>query len=160
MPVPTWRCRCDGTTRLLTQDSRCPACGGGGEFFRWTLTRHEAMARYQNLSGLKPIGPHRREADALLAELRTSCPACAGEGIETRPDRSWAPCPACQGSGGHWTPPPAEVGRRLGELAARFPDARATPIPGFLGGALVHDLGTGEMVAENGGTWSGIHRLR
>jgi hypothetical protein len=40
----------------------CNRCGGLGEYDGWHYRMHEAMAGYQTLYGLKPIGAHRLEA--------------------------------------------------------------------------------------------------
>jgi hypothetical protein len=38
----------------------CSKCGTLSEYDGWRNSMHEAMAWYQKLHGLKPIGPHRQ----------------------------------------------------------------------------------------------------
>jgi hypothetical protein len=51
----------------------CSRCGGPGEYDGWHYRMDEAMASYQSLYGLKPIGPHRRMADELFNEVKVKC---------------------------------------------------------------------------------------
>ena len=45
----------------------CSRCGGSGDYDGWHYRMHEAMARYQSLYGLKPIGAHRNKFNSSAA---------------------------------------------------------------------------------------------
>src|SRR5512146_1618637 len=62
----------------------------------------EAVAIYQYVYDLPPMGPHRPLADRLLWPLRTLCVRCHGHGILTLDLNSWCACPSCEGTGGIW----------------------------------------------------------
>lgn len=68
---------------------------------------HEAMARYQTVYGLKPIGPHRKLADELFGGVSTECEACGGGGVVGQAD--WRRRDTCQGRGVLFTRSPAEI---------------------------------------------------
>jgi hypothetical protein len=109
---------------------------------------HEAMARYQYVYGMKPIGPHRKEADRILGGLRKRCDSCAGAGLVwPEGERSCRVCVACEGTGGFWSCSPAELEAAREEVLALHPGAAASRTGiRFLSGALAHHLATGEMV--------------
>jgi hypothetical protein len=70
---------------------------------------YEAMARYQSQYGLKPIGPHRPLADALLGAAKEECSGCRGRGLADAPDGStWQVCKPCRGFGSFFTKPAQE----------------------------------------------------
>ena len=48
------------------------------EYDGWRNSMHEAMAWYQKLHGLKPIGPHRQLADKVMSGAYQTCIECAG----------------------------------------------------------------------------------
>ena len=59
----------------------------------------EAMAAYQQRTGLKPAGPHRTMADELLGPLFRVCDVCGGKELLTIAGGSdWKDCPACAGN--------------------------------------------------------------
>ena len=71
---------------------------------------HEAMARYQTLYGLKPIGAHRRLADELFNDVEIQCEACGGRGLrDVNNGASWERCVICRGLGILFTKPAAEL---------------------------------------------------
>ncbi|MFN2315509.1 MAG: hypothetical protein ABR551_12980 [Gemmatimonadales bacterium] len=147
MPDQISYCRCDGTQRRASAEIPCSACGGAGQFTRWTLNTHERMARYQYVTGLKPIGPHRTLAGELLNPLRAECPGCAWEGIHDDHD-TWRVCASCEGTGGHWTVDDARIRRELRKILRRFPEAAAPATPGFLTFPLLFDVAEGMIVTE------------
>jgi hypothetical protein len=105
------------------------------------------MARYQYVTGLKPIGPHRPLADTLLGPLRTSCDRCGSRGVLTIDRNRWCGCPVCEGTGGFWTADADELEAARAEIRAAFPDAVVErPTPRFLGGNLARSMRTGEVV--------------
>jgi hypothetical protein len=107
---------------------------------------HEAMARYQYIYGLKPLGPHRALADALLTPLRANCPRCEGRGIVTIAGGEWLACVRCEGTGGMWTVPEAALQAAIATILETFPAAVATEVPAdFLSGTAVLDLDNKEM---------------
>jgi hypothetical protein len=62
--------------------------------------RLEYMARYQSLTGLAPIGPHRPLADKLLKNTTCICFVCKGTGLqETDGKMGRLVCPKCHGLG-------------------------------------------------------------
>lgn len=101
MPIGTYRPRCEHEgNAVLTGASRCSVCGQKHEFAGPHLSMHEAMARYQLTSGLKPIGPHRKLADKLPSEKRGRCRDCGGQGVvEADNGQGWTTCPSCDGAG-------------------------------------------------------------
>lgn len=108
---------------------------------------HEAMARYQYVYGLKPVGPHRREADRILRALRTRCDSCDGEGLRWHDDSDWRRCPSCEGTGGFWSYSSDIVEAARSEILDRYPEAAAPRGPlRFLSGALVYDLREGVIL--------------
>lgn len=147
MPDLIRYCRCDGTERRASTEMPCSACRGSGHFTRWTLGTHERMARYQYVTGLRPIGPHRRLAGELLNPLRTECLGCAGEGILDDAD-GWRVCTSCEGTGGHWTVNEARIRRELRKILRWFPEAAAPATPGFLSYPLLFDVAEGVIVTE------------
>ena len=115
---------------------------------------HEAMARYQYVYGLKPLGPHRDMADQLLTLLRENCPRCQGHSILTIDRGAWRICPVCEGTGGTWVGAEAK-NAAYAWILERFPDAAASEAPSaFIGGPLIHDLANNRMIGcrkqENG----------
>jgi hypothetical protein len=107
---------------------------------------HENIARYQYVYGLKPIGPHRRDADRIMGALRATCPTCEGGGILWPEDgRAWRVCLACEGTGGFWTcsPEREEAARRW--VRSLHPDAGVTRRDiRFLWGQLAQYSASGE----------------
>jgi hypothetical protein len=129
MPQRYWRHTCQGIETLRTT-ARCPACGERAEFDGWRYGLEEAMAVYQYVTGLKPIGPHRDMADGCLAGMREPCEHCDGRGLLTVSGTVYAQCPACEATGGVWTRPFEEVEAVLGQVLAFYPDAAVAQSPG------------------------------
>jgi hypothetical protein len=147
MPSPQWEHDC-GHAAVLRTEPRCRACGRSGTFVGWGLSIHEAMARYQYVYGLKPVGHHRGMADAALGGMRSPCERCSGLGVLTIDEHGWSLCPQCEGTGGFWTRPEAEVDAIRRTVLESFPHAEPSrALPGFLSVTLLHDLARGEMVA-------------
>jgi hypothetical protein len=110
---------------------------------------HEAMARYQTYTGLKPVGPHRSMTDELFwTGPRIRCEACNGKGLHDA-GPTWVECPACQGEG---TPPNSRMSQeersRLRRLVLEvYPNAAADPVDWRTAGVLVMNLKEGKMMA-------------
>ncbi len=107
-----------------------------------------AMARYQALFGLKPIGPHQPLADELLRDTTQTCAACGGTGLAgTHGGVGWWACPECHGLGAVCRLAPEELQARRQRVLNHYPDAaprdwrpgRSLRLPAL-------DLATGEMV--------------
>jgi hypothetical protein len=110
----------------------CRRCGGPGEYDGWHYRMHEAMARYQSLYGLKPIGPHRRMADELFNDVKVKCEACGGRGLrDVNGGASWEHCGVCRGLGILFTGPATEIAEIRSRVLDVFPDAAADPVPEF-----------------------------
>lgn len=147
MPYPMWRHECRPLMTISTTSPICSHCRQGSVFDGWRLSMHEAMARYQYVYGLKPLGAHRPMADQLLALLREDCPRCQGESILTIDRGAWRICPVCEGAGGTWTAPAEVRNSAYAWILERFPEAEASEAPSrFIGGPLIHDLGTNRML--------------
>jgi RecJ-like exonuclease len=85
---------------------------------------HEAMGRYQNKYGLKPIGPHRRLADELFADASVACVSCKGRGLlDGSTTEAWIHCPRCQGMGFVWRRSAGQVEALRRQVLQAFPDA-------------------------------------
>jgi hypothetical protein len=137
-----------GQSGVRTSASACSVCGAPGHFECWSLGMHESMARYQYVYGMKPIGPHRHEADRILGALRATCSMCQGNGLLWPEDGgSWSACPVCEATGGSWICSAEEKEAARQRVLALHPDAGASSWNiRFLSGRLAHDLGSGEMM--------------
>ncbi|UCF39583.1 MAG: hypothetical protein JSW43_07480, partial [Gemmatimonadota bacterium] len=139
MPQRYWRHTCQGI-EILRKTARCPACGVRAEFDGWRYELEEAMAVYQYVTGLKPLGPHRRMADGCLSGMREPCGNCDGRGLLAVNTTTYALCPACEGTGGLWSRPFEEVEAVLAQVRAFYPDAAVGESPGnFLDHAVRFD---------------------
>ena len=143
-----WRCGCMGI--VIRRRARvCPFCGESPMEGGWEYELNEAMAVYQYVTGLKPIGEHRAMADECLNGLRVSCERCGGRGLLTLPASRYSACPDCEGTGGFWKPPLEEVEAVLARIVERYPDAALAETPGnFRAGALSFDERRGAVVAR------------
>jgi hypothetical protein len=95
----------------------------------WVKPRgmHQAMARYQALKGLKPVGPHRTLADSLLQNITCKCGTCGGTGLHgTYGGMGWRICPVCHGLGEAYSITLEELQALRQQVLDRYPDA-ATP---------------------------------
>jgi hypothetical protein len=144
MPTPYWRHYCRDR-EVVESHPVCGACGESGTFDGWHLRMHEAMARYQYVFGLKPIGAHRRFADELLGSLRTTCPTCAGNSVVSA-GTMWRACTTCEGTGGFWTCSDGEVSAARAEVLRIHPGTEALRPAAFIGVPLIHDLRGGVVV--------------
>jgi hypothetical protein len=146
MPSSYWSHSCL-RAGALSDSPTCPYCGAEGSFVRWSLRMHEAMARYQYLYGLVPVGRHKRLANQLFSSSRRDCGRCGGEGVLTVDESSWLMCRDCEGTGGFWTISEDEVEAIRARILAGFPDAGDSGRPtAFLSGPLIQNLRTGEML--------------
>ena len=126
MPYRLWRHVCEGK-ELLTGSPDCHLCGTHGEFMGWRRGMWEAVAVYQYVYDLPPMGPHRPLADRLLSPLRTLCIRCHGHGILTLDLNSWCACPTCEGTGGIWNRSMEEVETVRRQVLASMPTPQPAP---------------------------------
>ena len=148
MPQKMWKHTCpeDGSAFWMGTPF-CSRCGGPGGYDGWHYRMHEAMARYQSLYGLKPIGPHRRMADELFNDVKVKCEACGGRGPrDVNGGASWEHCGVCRGLGILFTGPATEIAEIRSRVLDAFPDAAADPVPEFATAPLAYDLSQGEIV--------------
>ena len=108
----------------------------------------QAMARYQTLKGLKPVGPHRRLADELLKNITCKCSTCRGTGLYgTYGGMGWLVCPSCHGLGDVYNITLDELQALRQQVLDRYPDAAA---PGWRPGHPIscpaQELATGRMI--------------
>ncbi len=152
MPYPLWKhgpC-CSDRTWLSSQPA-CTECNRPGVFDGWHLSMHEAMAQYQYVYGLKPLGPHRALADGLLTPLRAGCSRCDGRGIVTIAGGEWLACARCEGTGGTWAVSDLTLQATMATVLDRFPAAAAPEVPSdFLSGTAVLDLDSQSMRGARG----------
>ncbi len=74
----------------------CRSCGGIGTPDGYGLTGIEAMGNSGKLTGLPPIGPHRKT----LPDFSLPCPACQGKGVVIIEQwDKWCSCRSCGGTG-------------------------------------------------------------
>lgn len=105
----------------------------------------QAMARYQTLYGIKPVGPHRPLADSLLKDILCKCDACAGTGLNgAYGSLGYRICPVCHGLGDTYSITLDALQALRQQVLDRYPDA-APPnwTPGQRIFCPVHDLATG-----------------
>jgi hypothetical protein len=152
MPVRMWQnvcCEDFSSARHEACDCEVPIVRS-----EWGLSMHEEMARYQIYNGLRPVGPHRKLADELLAAVCTPCSRCSETGFLDSPDSdAWSLCPDCGGFGSQkdWA-----AARAIHERVGReFPDGVTTlsadpraDLLRMLGAAVVYSDG-GTMGWEN-----------
>jgi len=130
MPRPTWKHTCSKNGPLCWIGTpTCGTCQQPGKYDGWQPTMHEAMAQYQTLYRLKPMGRHRRMTDDLFASAKARCQACKGHGLQDSADvRSWQVCKACRGLGSLFTRPADEIDALRRRVLAAHPDAAASPV--------------------------------
>jgi len=144
MPNQMWKCeRC----RHATNRAVCTTCGSPGVYDGWHYGMHEAMARYQYETGLKPIGPHRPTADREFADCHVPCANCRGHGLLDSGDDQYALCAQCEGMGSFWKIAPDEVEAIRRRILAQYPEAAAPRGPTrFDRPPIVLDLSRGEII--------------
>lgn len=158
MPQKMWKHECPETRgSFLMGTPVCRNCGRPGEFDGWHFGMHEAMAQYQSLYGLKPIGPHRKMADKLFNGVTVTCHACGGQGLRNlKGGERWEICSLCKGLGIFFAGPLTdliEIRRRVLDV---FDDASAAPVPHFATQPVAHDLSQGTIVnVATGGVSTG-----
>ena len=122
-------------------------CGAVFEFDSWQLSIHEGMARYQVVHGLKPIGRHKKLANAVLGSKWANCGECDGDGIHTISIDLWEPCRACKGMGGRWSCSPKKVRKARQAVLKSYPEAAVSGgVRNFMGAPLAQHMKSGEMV--------------
>jgi len=128
---------------------KCGTCQQHGAYDGWQPTMHEAMAQYQTLYRLKPVGGHRRMTDELFASVQARCEACRGHGVRDNADRrSWQMCNACRGLGSLFTRPADEIEALRSRVLAAHPDAAASPIRSIFAGPVIFALATQEIIGD------------
>jgi hypothetical protein len=135
-----------------TTESACGSCGASGIPDGWSLTVHEAMACYQYVYGLKPMGPHRQLADSLFAGLRAKCTRCRGRGLLGAINQAWQICPQCEGTGGAWIVQDVMIQQTRATVLAQYPEAAVQSTPARLTSPfLALSLDTSEVLDLNQG---------
>jgi hypothetical protein len=132
MPQQMWKHECAKFKSVVgTGSPVCHYCGARGEYDGWHRGMYESMARYQGWFGLKPVGPHRRMADELLATVTERCGSCDGRGLTDRAGgRGWEECRPCRGFGQVFTRPADEVRALIVRVLASYPEAAPdAPLP-------------------------------
>jgi hypothetical protein len=157
MPRKMWQNACCETAWHGAPSPCSCAASRKDQRSRWSLGMHEAMMRYQLRYGLKPIGPHRKLADALLNAVTERCSRCDGGGLfDARDGATWRLCPHCRGFGVLPLPNAPELKAVRAEVGARFPGAVVPNADNVGSDSLrhvlqnrsyfVHDLQTGAMI--------------
>jgi RecJ-like exonuclease len=97
MPHKTWVHICKGTgKKVWLGEEICRSCGEKGTPDGYGLTGIEAMGNSGKLTGLPPIGPHRKS----LPDFSLTCPACQGKGVVIIEQwDKWCSCRSCGGTG-------------------------------------------------------------
>jgi hypothetical protein len=152
MPQRMWKHNCrDGGTSWFGSPGRC-SCGVAYEYDGWFNTRMEAMAWYQRLYGLKPIGPHRPLADKVLSRADRSCRKCSGRGYrDVLNGESYDVCTSCHGAGRSLVISDEELARLRSIILDKYPEAGApSAIADPQTGVVLHDLDKGEMIVDAG----------
>ena len=121
MPQKIYRHPCKHGRRQMPV---CPGCGALGVYDGWGYSVTEMMCRYVRRRGLRRDGPHKKYADALLADAFCRCLRCQGRGTLITPDESYRPCPRCHGDGVRPTLPLPEIDALRERVLKRYPEAR------------------------------------
>ncbi len=149
MPQKFWKHQCPGRSPYLVGSPRACACGGPMIYDGWHSGKSEAMAWFQKMHGLKPVGPHRPLHGRLVAGTTTSCDACAGRGyFDAANGLTFAVCSQCDGAGYRSTISAEQRAALRAQVIAEFPEAAARsdlPHPAF--STIMQDLSRGEMIA-------------
>ena len=122
----------------------------GTVFSPWAKPRgmHQAMARYQALKGLKPVGYHRPLADQVLNNITCKCPTCHGTGLHgTYGNIGWRICRTCHGLGEAYRITLDELQALRQQVLDSYPDAAP---PGWSPGhpifCPIQELANGRMI--------------
>lgn len=122
----------------------------GTVFSPWAKPRgmYHAMARYQALNGLKPVGPHRQLAGSLLNNVTETCMTCGGTGLHgTYGGMGWRICPACHGPGEVYSISLDELQALRQQVLERYPDAAPESwIPAQPISCPAQELATGQII--------------
>jgi hypothetical protein len=145
MPRQMWKHECCGG---WTSAPDC-SCGVAGTYEGWQYCMYELMARFQYITGMKPIGPHHMHTVRVLLKHRVECSNCHGNGLVDGDGNTYAICAPCEALGSFWTIPLDEVEAIRRQILAEFPNAGAPRATGrFFNGPAVLDLAAGEMLTD------------
>jgi len=85
----------------------------------------QSYARFQRLSGFKPVGPHIPAVRDLLSAVTIRCPICDGAGLlGTFGGLGYRVCPKCHEYGTIYSVSVAEFEAQRAIIAAQFPGMR------------------------------------
>ena len=148
MPRPMWKHTCSKSgSRCWLGTPTCGTCREHGVYDGWQPTMHEAMAQYQTLYRVKPIGCHRRMTDELFASVRATCQACNGHGLRDAEDRRrWQRCHACRGLGSVFSKPANDIEALRKQILSAYPEAAAEPVSNIFAGAIALSEATQDVV--------------
>ena len=140
MPQRIWRYPCCGHAG---GSPKCMSCGKPGQYDGWHFGMYESMGRYQNMYGLRPMGPHRPLADELFDNTSRACVTCKGRGLLTvSANDSWMLCPDCRGMGHVWTISPERIKALRQMVLDAFPDAGVETSVDLFSGVTAFNLET------------------
>lgn len=123
----------------------CPTCGQPGVRDGWDGTSLEKQAAYARMYGLKPIGPHRPLADALLNDAFRDCPDCRTRGYVAVDEDHCRPCDTCNACGYVRAVSPETLAELRTKVLAKSPESGHGPVPVL--GPFARDLATGKVVS-------------
>lgn len=134
MPATDWskRCSCRDRGFRNANSCACPTCGAIAAE-TWTLRRHEAMAQYQRLFRLKPVGPHRPMLERVLRQRIRTYTNCGTSGFRARNYAYPCLCDECDALGARWHTAPHVADAARETILAMYPDASAPPTLGAFG---------------------------
>ena len=97
MPHKTWVHECkENGNKVWLGEEICRSFGEIGTPDGYGLTGIEAMGNSGKLTGLPPMGPHRK----YLPDFSLPCPACQGKGLVIIEQwDKWCSCKSCGGTG-------------------------------------------------------------
>src|SRR5438093_253023 len=123
MPSRMWKYLCSCSNGMASSPY-CERCGLEGTYAGWHYTMIEAMARYQKLYGLKPIGPHRDLTEHIFKGTMYECPKCLGRGLlDTSRSDQYTKCRECHGNGYRWRISAEDIQALRQQVLNAYPEA-------------------------------------